>query len=324
MQEQKPVLKISNLKTHFFTDRGINYAVNDVSFSVNSGEVLGIVGESGSGKSVTALSILRLVPNPPGRIVNGKIEFRGDDLLSKSSKEMTAIRGNKIAMIFQDPMTSLDPSFTVGDQLFETIRVHRQLSDKEIRSTAIDMLTRVKIPAAEERLSNYPFQLSGGLRQRVMIAIALSCQPELLIADEPTTALDITIQAQILELLDKLQKEFGMAIIFISHDFNVISKFADRVAVMYGGRIVEIAEINRLFDHPGHPYTEKLLLSRPMLGQREKLVSIIGSPPDLLNPPPGCPFAPRCEEMSDICWSGFPKIQQISTNHYVHCYKRGS
>jgi len=317
-----PLLEISNLKTYFYTDRGTVKAVDDISFSLSPGEVLGVIGESGSGKSVTALSILRLVPDPPGRIVEGKITFQGENLLHKSSQEMTSIRGNKIALIFQDPMTSLDPVFTVEDQLIETLLVHQNITREKARKRAVEMLSKVKIPNPQERLLNYPFQLSGGLRQRVMMAIALSCQPNLLIADEPTTALDVTIQAQILSLLADLQRELGMATIFISHDFNVVSKFADRVVVMYAGKIVECAEKEDLFNHPEHPYTRNLMRSRPLLGHRGKLIPIEGSPPDLLTPPPGCPFAPRCKEVVDDCWKGLPAKKEIARDHAVRCIKR--
>ena len=287
MIKAAPLLEVSHLRTHFFTDRGVVRAVDDVSFQVMPGEVLGIIGESGSGKSVTALSIMGLVPSPPGRVVGGAIRFKEENLLGKSPEEMAHYRGNHIAMIFQDPMTSLDPVFTIEDQLVETIRFHRQVGNGEARDIAIDMLTRVKIPAPAERLKSYPFQLSGGMRQRVMIAMALSCQPALLIADEPTTALDVTIQAQILLLLSELQREFGMAIIFITHDFGVITKLADRVAVMYAGKIAEAANVDVIFERPQHPYTIGLMESRPILGRRKRLVPIEGSPPHLLNPPPG-------------------------------------
>ena len=319
-----PVLEVSHLKTHFFTDRGVVKAVDDVSFKVMAGEVLGIIGESGSGKSVTALSVMGLVPRPPGRILGGQIRFRGDNLLDKSPEEMVHRRGNHIAMIFQDPMTSLDPAFTIEEQLVETISFHRRVGNGEARTIAVDMLARVKIPSPAERLKNYPFQLSGGMRQRVMIAMALSCQPDLLIADEPTTALDVTIQAQILVLLRELQREFGMAIIFITHDFGVISELADRVAVMYAGKILETADVGVIFDHPQHPYTLGLMESRPVLGRRRRLAPIDGSPPNLLNPPPGCPFAPRCPEMIDECWAAVPPVRRVGDEHFARCIRRGN
>lgn len=318
------LLEVSNLKTFFYTNRGVIKAVDDISFSVMPGEVLGVIGESGSGKSVTALSILGLVPDPPGRIIGGKIIFQDENLLEKSAEEMIEVRGNKIAMIFQDPMTSLDPVFTVEEQLTETIRVHRQVKKQQARDIAIHTMSLVRIPNPEDRLANYPFQLSGGLRQRVMIAMALSCQPNLLIADEPTTALDVTIQAQILSLLADLQNEFDMAIMFISHDFGVVSNFADRVAVMYAGKIVESANNQTLFENPTHPYTENLMRSRPVLGSRAQLIPIEGSPPDLLNPPPGCPFAPRCKEAVDACWVELPPVQEVGKQHYVRCVMRGN
>lgn len=316
------LLEVSDLKTFFYADRGVIKAVNGISFTVMPGEVLGVIGESGSGKSVTALSILGLVPDPPGRINGGKILFQGENLLEKTKEEMIEVRGKKIAMIFQDPMTSLDPVFTVEDQLIETIRVHQRVTRQEAQDVAVEMMSLVRIPNPEERLSSYPFQLSGGLRQRVMIAMALSCQPKLLIADEPTTALDVTIQAQILSLLADLQRELDMAIIFISHDFGVVSNFADRVAVMYAGNIVELASKQSIFEKPTHPYTENLMQSRPVLGSRAQLIPIEGSPPDLINPPPGCPFAPRCKEAVNACWVKLPPITKVSRQHYVRCVRR--
>jgi oligopeptide/dipeptide ABC transporter ATP-binding protein len=295
-----PVLEVSHLRTHFFTDRGVVKAVDDVSFKVMTGEVLGIIGESGSGKSVTALSVMGLVPNPPGRVVGGEIRFQGEYLVQKPPEEMVHHRGNHIAMIFQDPMTSLDPVFTVEEQLVETVRFHRGVETGEALDLAVDML------------------------ERVMIAIALSCRPDLLIADEPTTALDVTIQAQILVLLRELQREFGMAIIFITHDFGVVSKLADRVAVMYAGKILETADANVIFDRPQHPYTIGLMESRPVLGRRKRLIPIEGSPPDMLNPPPGCPFAPRCKEMIDGCWAAMPSMRQVGDGHYARCIRRGN
>jgi oligopeptide/dipeptide ABC transporter ATP-binding protein len=265
-----------------------------------------------------------LVPSPPGRIVEGEIRFRGENLLDKPPEQMIHYRGNHIAMIFQDPMTSLDPVFTIEDQLVETVGFHRGLGASEARDIAVKMLARVKIPSPAERLSNYPFQLSGGMRQRVMIAIALCCQPDLLIADEPTTALDVTIQAQILALLREIQREFGMAIIFITHDFGVVSRLADRVVVMYAGKILEAADVDVVFDQPQHPYTMGLMESRPVLGRRRRLVPIEGSPPNLLNPPPGCPFAPRCKEMVDECWAAVPSMRRVGDEHYARCIRRGS
>jgi oligopeptide/dipeptide ABC transporter ATP-binding protein len=320
--EVAPLLEVRGLSTHFHTDRGIVKAVEDVSFEVRPGEVLAIVGESGSGKSVTSMSILGLVPNPPGRIVAGEILFEGEDLVNKPAREMLAVRGDRIAMIFQDPMTSLDPVFTVEDQMVETVLRHRGGSRAEAREVAIDMLNRVHVPDPARRLAAYPFELSGGLRQRVMIAMALSCQPALLIADEPTTALDVTVQAQILNLLKELQLEFGMAIILITHDFGVVSKLADRVVVMYAGRVMETASRDTILEHAQHPYTEALLRSRPRLGDKSRLTSIPGSTPNLANPLPGCPFANRCGEMIDACWGALPELRRVAPGQQARCIRR--
>jgi oligopeptide/dipeptide ABC transporter ATP-binding protein len=318
-----PLLQVNDLCTYFSTGRGIVKAVDGVSFEIYPGEVLAVVGESGSGKSVTAFSIMGLVPNPPGRVVRGKILFNGEDLTAKTSSEMTAYRGSKIAMIFQDPMTSLDPVFTIEEQMVEAIMQHRNVSHDETRGIAVDMLARVQIPHPEYRLQAYPFQLSGGLRQRVMIAMALSCQPGLLIADEPTTALDVTVQAQILTLLRKLQAEFTMAVLLITHDFGVVAKMANRVVVMYGGKIMESANANTVFTDPQHPYTRALLESRPKLGYKGRLTSISGTPPNLVNPLPGCPFANRCPEMVDACWAAVPRMRVFTHEHHVRCILRG-
>jgi len=318
-----PLLEIRGLKTQFFTDRGLIRAVDDVNFQLMPGEVMGLIGESGSGKSVTALSIMGLVPSPPGRMVDGQIFFKGEDLLKKSCKELVQIRGDQLSMIFQDPMTSLDPVFTVGEQLLEALLLRGSIEREQARDQALDLLERVGIPAPEQRLRSYPFELSGGMRQRVMIALALSRRPDLLIADEPTTALDLTIQAQILALMRDLQSEFHMGIIFITHDFAVVSKMADWVGVMYAGKMVESAPMEVVFERPEHPYTVALMESRPVLGLQQRLTSIPGQPPDLLLPPPGCAFAPRCLEVMDECWTEVPEMCKVGEQHLVRCIRRG-
>jgi ABC-type dipeptide/oligopeptide/nickel transport system, ATPase component len=293
----QPLLVVKNLETQFKTQDGIVKAVNNVSFHVDRGETLGIVGESGSGKSVTSLSIMRLIPNPPGRIVGGQIIFDGDNLLDYTEEEMRHIRGNRIAMIFQDPMTSLNPVLTIGRQIAESLELHMKLTPKEARNRAVELLQMVGIPGAARRLDDYPHQFSGGMRQRVMIAMALSCNPELLIADEPTTALDVTIQAQILELIQRLQHELGTAVIIITHDLGVVAGMADRVIVMYAGRVVEEGPTDEIFARPRMPYTIGLLRSIPRLDEEEgrTLTPIRGLPPDLINLPQICPFSPRCD-----------------------------
>ena len=321
----KNVLEVNNLKTQFFTRAGIVYAVDGVSFHVGEGETLGIVGESGCGKSVTATSIMRLIPSPPGKIVDGEILLSDADgtvdLLELSDSEMRHVRGNKVAMIFQDPMTSLNPVLTVGDQISEPLILHLGLSKSEARQRAIDLLKRVGIPAAEDRINAYPHQFSGGMRQRVMIAIALSCNPKLLIADEPTTALDVTIQAQILELMMHLNQEFGTAIIMITHDLGVVAEICERVVVMYAGQVVETGAAKDLFTNPQHPYTIGLLNSVPQIGEKVKdtLVPIPGLPPDLLAPPIGCRFRPRCRfrQREDISGSGHLEVcrPQVAPRH---------
>lgn len=310
-----PVLDVQNLKTQFFTRAGIVYAVDDVSFQVGQGETLGIVGESGCGKSVTSLSIMRLIPSPPGKIVGGKMLLNTGsdikDLVQLSEPEMRNIRGNEIAMIFQDPMTSLNPVYTVGNQLMEPLQLHLGLDRKAAFERAVDLLRRVGIPGAEERVHSYPHQFSGGMRQRVMIAIALACNPKLLIADEPTTALDVTIQAQILDLMVGLNRDFGTAIILITHDLGVVAEVCKRTIVMYAGKIVESGESVKLFSSPQHPYTMGLLNSVPVLGDRVKdeLQPIGGLPPDLLHPPMGCRFRPRCTRARDKCLEQPPLIE---------------
>jgi oligopeptide/dipeptide ABC transporter ATP-binding protein len=321
------VLEVDKLKTHFFTQAGIIKAVDGVSYAVRRGETLGVVGESGCGKSVTALSIMRLVANPPGRIVGGSIRLEGDDLLSLSDAEIENVRGNDISMIFQEPMTSLNPLFSVGRQIAEAIARHQKLSRKDAFDKAIEMLRRVSIPEAERRAHAYPHQMSGGMRQRVMIAMALSCNPKVLIADEPTTALDVTIQAQILDLMRKLQEDFGTAIVLITHDMGVVAENADRVVVMYAGRKVEEAQSDILFDQPGHPYTKGLLGSIPHLDDaarsttaRRRLNEIKGLVPSLARLPQGCSFAPRCSLASDQCRNVEPALMEYGKDHFVACW----
>jgi oligopeptide transport system ATP-binding protein len=322
------VLEVGNLKTQFFTRAGVVYAVDDISFEVGEGETLGIVGESGCGKSVTALSIMRLVPNPPGRIVGGEIILRVDgrerDLASLSDSEMRHIRGNEIAMIFQDPMTSLNPVYTIGNQLMEPLMLHLGLSRSESEKRGIDLLRRVGIPAAEDRFYAYPHQFSGGMRQRVMIAMALACNPRVLIADEPTTALDVTIQAQILDLMTGLNRDLGTAIILITHDLGVVAEVCRRVIVMYAGKIVEEGSAKDLFGNPQHPYTMGLLRSVPKLGERvkEPLVPIGGLPPDLLAPPTGCRFRPRCPRAQAKCGET-PPLAETAPGQRAACWFPG-
>jgi oligopeptide/dipeptide ABC transporter ATP-binding protein len=321
------ILEIDNLRTHFFTADGVVRAVDGVSYSLKSGETLGVVGESGCGKSVTALSILRLVADPPGRIVGGSIRFEGTDLLELSETQMESIRGNEISMIFQEPMTSLNPLYTVGKQIAEAIALHQGLSKRDAMDKAVEMLRRVHIPEPERRAQAYPHQMSGGMRQRVMIAMALSCNPKVLIADEPTTALDVTIQAQILDLMREMQETLGAAMILITHDMGVVAENADRVVVMYAGRKVEEAEVDELFDHPGHPYTMGLLGAIPNLvevarrdGVRARLNEIKGMVPSLANLPKGCTFAPRCGFATDECRAVYPAIEQHRPGHWVACW----
>ncbi|GBD09871.1 Oligopeptide transport ATP-binding protein OppD [Candidatus Thermoflexus japonica] len=317
-----PLLDVRNLEVRFFTRDGVVHAVNGVSFQLHEGETLGIVGESGSGKSVTMLSILRLIPQPPGRITKGEVLFQGVDLLKLDEADIRRIRGSKIAMVFQDPMTSLNPVLTIGRQITEVLETHLNMSPQEARQRAIELLRMVGIPNAAERLNDYPHQFSGGMRQRVMIAMALACHPQILIADEPTTALDVTIQAQIIDLVKRLRDELGMAIIWITHDLGVVAGLAHRVAVMYAGYIVEEAPVLELYHHPRHPYTLGLLGSLPRLDRRERrrLVSIDGMPPDLLELPAGCPFAPRCPYAFDRCWEENPRLEEIAPNHRIACW----
>ena len=317
------LLNIEGLQTHFFTEAGTVRAVDGVSLMVRKGETLGIVGESGCGKSVTALSILRLIPNPPGKIVGGRILLEERDLLRLPEHEMRKVRGASISMIFQEPMTSLNPVFTAGDQIAEGIRLHQRLSKRESWNKAIEMLRVVRIPDPERRVGEYPHQMSGGMRQRVMIAMALSCNPQLLIADEPTTALDVTIQAQILELLNQLKSELGMAVMLITHDLGVVADTAARVAVMYAGRVVEEAPVLELFTNPLHPYTQGWLNSIPRLektGRRARLQAIPGMVPDLLDLPRGCKFQARCPKVFEPCSGEEPELKTVSAEHRVRCY----
>lgn len=317
------LLDVQNLKTRFQTDDGSFYAVDDVSFTVKKGQTLGIVGESGCGKSVTSLSVMRLIQKP-GTIESGKVFFKGQNLLEKSDENMRSIRGNEMAMIFQEPMTSLNPVFTIGDQIEEAVLLHqKQLSKKQARERAIDMLRIVGIPAPEKRFFEYPHQLSGGMRQRVMIAMAISCNPELLIADEPTTALDVTIQAQILDLMRKLQKEFNAGMILITHDLGVVAEMCQDVAVMYAGRIVEFGTAEDIFYRPKHPYTRGLLDSIPHFetGQKlERLKTVKGMVPSLYNLPKGCRFADRCPYVQDDCRAVYPTLENMRGVHKVACH----
>lgn len=315
------LLEIKNLKTFFYTDDGVVKSVNDVSYFIRKGETLGVVGESGCGKSVTAMSILRLIPQPPGKIVGGEILFKGKDLTKISDEELRDIRGNRIAMIFQEPMTSLNPVYTVGDQIIEAIQLHMDKTYAEARKMAIGMLEKVGIPSPETRVDVYPHQMSGGMKQRVMIAMALACNPELLIADEPTTALDVTIQAQILELLIKLQKDFGTAIMMITHDLGVIAEMAHRVVVMYASKVVETAGVRELFANPMHPYTKGLFNSIPKLGDdEERLVPIKGMVPNPLDFPEGCKFNNRCDFATERCRREEPSLKEVAPNHWSACW----
>jgi len=317
-----PVLQVKNLTTRFKTDGGEVTAVDNISFDVAAGETLAIVGESGSGKSVTAMSILRLIPTPPGTIEGGAILFEGKDLLKLNDVEMRAIRGDRIAMIFQDSMSSLNPSLTIGQQVAEPINLHRNIPWAEAYKKAADMLTMVQIPDAEKRLSTYPHQFSGGMRQRVMIAMALACEPKLIIADEPTTALDVTVQAQILDLLQELTQQTKTCVILITHDMGVVARHADSVAVMYGGRIVEKGPTREIFNNPRHPYTKGLLASIPRIDgdSSQPLQAIDGMPPDLSALPVGCSFAPRCKYATEQCQTSRPKLLPVGEQHFKACF----
>ncbi len=317
------LLEVTDLRTHFFTREGVVQAVDGVSFSLERGKTLGIVGESGCGKSVTALSIMGLIPRPPARIVSGSVVFEGRDLTTLREHDLEDVRGNEIAMIFQDPMTCLNPTLRIGTQITETIRRHKGVSKAEARKRAVELLDEVQIPNAAGRLDDYPHRYSGGMRQRVMIAMALSCNPKLLIADEPTTALDVTVQAQVLDLLEQLRREYGMAMIIITHDMGVVAEAADDIVVMYAGQVVEQASVLELFDHPEHPYTEALLGALPQIegeGIREgRLTAIAGRPPDLIGPPVACRFAPRCPYANDQdrCTAENPELREVRPGHLV-------
>lgn len=315
------LLQVKDLHTSFFTDSGEVKAVNGVSFNLEAGKTLGIVGESGSGKSVTAYSIMQILADT-GKIVSGEVLYKGEDITKWNKKQMQGFRGKKCSIIFQDPMTSLNPVFTIGNQLMEAILLHTDRNKEQARERAIEMLTLVGVNEPEKRLKQYPHELSGGMRQRVMIAIALACEPKLLIADEPTTALDVTIQAQILELMQDLRKKLGMSIIMITHDLGVVASMCEKIAVMYAGHIVEYGTTDEIFYQPGHEYTKGLINSIPKLNtaEHERLVPIEGTPVDLLNPPAGCPFAPRCKNCMKICLSKMPPRTELSDTHYTYCW----
>ena len=321
MPESSPLLVVEDLKTYFFTRRGVTKAVDGVSFTLDAGETLALVGESGSGKSVTCLSLVRMVPEPAGRIVGGRVLFDGEDLLDKSPGEMRRVRGKQIAMVLQDPMTSLNPALTIGTQVGEVLKLHQGLRGGQLRERVLEALSRLRIPGAGSRLRNYQHQLSGGMRQRVSSAIAVSCAPRLLIADEPTTSLDVTIQAQYLDLLKEVQRSTGVAVILVTHDFGIVAANADRVAVMYAGKIVEMGSTLQVFDVPAHPYTQALLRCLPGAElKRQRLVEIGGQPPDLALLPPGCPFAPRCPKRQPICHETYPPAVALGDGHVAQCW----
>ena len=322
---QELLLDIRGLRTQFFTDDGLARAVDGISYSLEKGETVGVVGESGCGKSVTALSVLRLIPDPPGKIVDGEIVFEGTNLLELSAADMRRIRGNDISMIFQEPMTSLNPVFTIGNQITEAVRLHQGLNKRDALDKAVEALKLVGIPVPERRVHEYPHQLSGGMRQRAMIAMALSCNPKVLIADEPTTALDVTIEAQILDLMRTLQDELGTAIIMITHDLGVIAEMARKVVVMYAGKVVEQAPVERIFASPNHPYTQGLLQSLPRVdkdasGAKQRLQEIPGIVPSLLNLPTGCKFASRCPSVMPQCKEQEPPLEQVAGDHFSACW----
>jgi oligopeptide transport system ATP-binding protein len=316
------LLEVKDLETRFFTQEGIVKAVNGISYDLDEGETLGIVGESGCGKSVSVLSMMRLIPSPPGKITAGEVLFEERDLLKMDLEQMRHVRGNRIAMVFQDPMTSLNPVLTIGRQVSEALELHMGMDKGQALRRSIELLEMVGIPRAEDRIRDYPHQFSGGMRQRVMIAMALSCNPQILIADEPTTALDVTIQAQIVELVKRLRDEIGMAVIWITHDLGVVAGLVDKVNVMYAGYIVEMGPVKDIYHRPRHPYTIGLLGSLPRLDEsmRTKLTSIEGLPPDLVAPPPGCPFAPRCDYVSDRCLTENPQLASVGLDHRVACW----
>ncbi len=316
------LLEVKKLQTRFYTDDGVVKAVEGVSFDLDEGETMGLVGESGCGKSVTMLSVLRLIPNPPGLIIGGQVMFDGEDLLAIDEDQMRHIRGNKIAMVFQEPMTSLNPVFTIGRQIIESLELHRGLEGTQAKEEAVRLLRMVGIPDAERRVDHYPHQFSGGMRQRVMIAMALSCNPKLLIADEPTTAVDVTIQAQLLEIMKRLTREFGTALILVTHNLGMVARYADKVYVMYAGQIVESAPSLELYGNPRHPYTMGLLKSVPRLDEsvKERLVPIDGLPPSLIDLPPLCTFLPRCVYAVDKCREEEPQMVPVGDNHYARCW----
>ena len=320
MPEKDVVLEVNDLHTYFFNRRGVTKAVDGVSFTLRQGETLGIVGESGCGKTMTALSLLRLVPKPAARIVSGEIILDGEDLVKISDREMREVRGRKISMILQDPQTSLNPVFTIGNQLAEALGAHGNFSRREILSKAVQALRNVKVAAPERRLEDYPHQMSGGMKQRVIGAIAFSASPKVIIADEPTTALDVTIQLQYLRLLKEIQAETGLAIIFITHDFGIVARMCDRVAVMYAGKIVEQADVRDLFNKPLHPYTQALMDSVPKMDRTDRLLAIDGQPPPLWDLPEGCRFAPRCTHARDLCHAGYPPESVQENNHMAACW----
>jgi len=320
---RRPILEVSNLKTHFFLEEGVVKAVDDISFDISARETLCLVGESGCGKSLTALSILRLVPSPPGKIISGSIFYHGTDLLGLPEKKMRKLRGKEISMIFQEPMTALNPVFTIGFQIEEVLKTHLGLKGKDCKDKAVEMLKVTGIPAPEQRVNEYPHQLSGGMMQRVMIAMALCCNPKLLIADEPTTALDVTIQAQILDLINELQDKFHTSVLMITHDLGVVAETAHKVAVMYAGKIVEFAEVNELFENPLHPYTIGLFKSLPSISANKKVLEPIpGTVPDPLNFPSGCPFHPRCFMKRPECEKIVPELERKAKKHYAACIMR--
>ncbi|MFB6617764.1 ABC transporter ATP-binding protein [Streptomyces sp. NPDC056367] len=320
-----PLLEVRDLHVEFHTRDGVAKAVNGVSYSVNAGETLAVLGESGSGKSVTAQAIMGILDMPPGKIPSGEILFQGTDLLKLPAEEYRKIRGSKIAMIFQDALSSLNPVHTVGAQLGEMFRVHRGMSKKDATAKAVELMDRVKIPAAKARVGDYPHQFSGGMRQRIMIAMAMALEPELIIADEPTTALDVTVQAQVMDLLAELQREMNMGLILITHDLGVVADVADKIAVMYGGRIVENAPVHEIYKRPAHPYTRGLLDSIPRLDQKgQELYAIKGLPPNLLNIPTGCAFNPRCPKAQDICRTDVPVLHQVTEQDGTELPGRGS
>ncbi len=326
MKETEHLIEVRNLRTYFDSKDGPIKAVDNVSFEIDCGETLGVVGESGCGKSITSLSLMNLVPQPKGKIRGGTINYSGGDeviditALNRHSSEMRDLRGNELAMIFQEPMTSLNPVYTIGSQIMEAIRLHQDVSKKEARQRAIEMIAKVGIPAPETRVDEYPYELSGGMRQRAMIAMALSCNPNFLIADEPTTALDVTIEAQILDLMQDLQDEFNTAIMFITHDLDVIGEIADRIMVMYTGKVVETGTVEDIFYNPKHPYTQGLLKSIPKVGRNKRLTPIEGTVPDLNHLPTGCYFAPRCSEAMAKCRNEMPPIFKLSEDHSTRCW----